>query len=189
MMMIAWCWESFRQLCILLFPYGGKCAEVLFTLQITPTLGLHAIKSGSDCAHTNDFQCCGWCSPITIVGLHKTLLDNKSNNASEASYVNILTGQKLIKNAKISQFGEFSKNWSLRSNSVTRQVNLNRTKIGRICQNKKKSTMTFWVIFVYFCVFFNSESTLSSWSSLDETMQPTLGNFRSWCWKVVIGRF
>ena len=36
-------------------------------------------------------------------------------------------------------------------------------------------------------VFFNSESTLSSWSSLDETMQPTRGNFRSWCWKVVIG--
>ena len=78
MMMIAWCWESFRQLCILLFPYGGKCAEVLFTLQITPTLGLHAIKSGSDCAHTNDFQCCRWCSPITIVSLHKTLLHNKT---------------------------------------------------------------------------------------------------------------
>ena len=36
-------------------------------------------------------------------------------------------------------------------------------------------------------VLFNSESTLSSWSSLDETMQPTRGNFRSWCWKVVIG--
>ena len=31
------------------------------------------------------------------------------NIASEASYVNILSGQKLIKNAKISQFGEFSK--------------------------------------------------------------------------------
>ena len=34
------------------------------------------------------------------------------------------------------------KTWSLRSNSVTRQVNFNRTKIGRKCQNA-----TFWVIF------------------------------------------
>ena len=36
--------------------------------------------------------------------------------------------------------------------AVTSQVNLYRTKIGRICQNKKKSTMTFWVIFVYFSI-------------------------------------
>ena len=39
-------------------------------------------------------------------------------------------------------FGEFLKTWSLRSNSVTRQVNSNRTKIGGKCQNA-----TFWVIF------------------------------------------
>ena len=31
------------------------------------------------------------------------------NIASEASYVNILSGQKFIKNAKISQFGDFMK--------------------------------------------------------------------------------
>ena len=41
-------------------------------------------------------------------------------------------------------FGEFMKNLSFRSNSVTRQVNFNRTKIGEKCQNSKA---TFWVIF------------------------------------------
>ena len=34
-------------------------------------------------------------------------------------------------------FGEFLKTWSLRSNSVTRQVIFNRTKIGGKCQNWK----------------------------------------------------
>ena len=48
---------------------------------------------------------------------------------------------------KIVHFGEFLKTWSLRSNSVTRQVNFNRTKIGRKCQNWKNSNATFWVIF------------------------------------------
>ena len=41
-------------------------------------------------------------------------------------------------------FGEFLKTWSLRSNSVTRQVSFNRTKIGGKCQNLNA---TFWVIF------------------------------------------
>ena len=34
-------------------------------------------------------------------------------------------------------FGEFLKTWSLRSNSVTRQVSFYRTKIGGKCQNSK----------------------------------------------------
>ena len=34
-------------------------------------------------------------------------------------------------------FGEILKTWSLRSNSVTRQVSFNRTKIGGKCQNQK----------------------------------------------------
>ena len=33
-------------------------------------------------------------------------------------------------------FGEFSKTWSFRSNSVTRQVNFHWTKIGEKCQSK-----------------------------------------------------
>ena len=70
------------------------------------------------------------------------------NIASEASYVYILSGQNLIlKNAKNGQFGELLKTLSLRSNSVTRQVNFNRTKIGRKCQKFKNSNATFWVIF------------------------------------------
>ena len=40
-------------------------------------------------------------------------------------------------------FGEFLKTWSLRSNSVTRQVTFHRTKIGGKRQN---SNATFWVI-------------------------------------------
>ena len=43
---------------------------------------------------------------------------------------------------KIVHFGEFLKTWSLWSNSVTRQVSFNRTKIDRKCQNA-----TLWVIF------------------------------------------
>ena len=52
------------------------------------------------------------------------------NIASEASYVYILSGQKFIKKAKKGQFGEFIENWSLQSNSVTRQVSCIRTKIS-----------------------------------------------------------
>ena len=46
------------------------------------------------------------------------------NIASEASFVYILNGQNLIKKEKNCPF------WSLRSNSVTRQVDFNWTKIG-----------------------------------------------------------
>ena len=46
------------------------------------------------------------------------------------------------------QFGQFLKSWSLWSNSVTRQVSLNRTKIGGKYPN---SNGTFWVIFKQLC--------------------------------------
>ena len=59
----------------------------------------------------------------------------QSNIASVASYVYILSGQKLIKNARNGQFDEFLKTLSLRSNSVTRQVSFYRTKICVKCQN------------------------------------------------------
>ena len=59
----------------------------------------------------------------------KNLIEWDSFNiASEASYVHILTKVN-------SQFGEILKTWSLQSNSVTRYVNYNRTKIGGKCQN------------------------------------------------------
>ena len=44
-------------------------------------------------------------------------------------------------------FGEFLKTWSLRSNSVTRQVSFNWTKISGKGQKFKNSNATFWVIF------------------------------------------
>ena len=56
------------------------------------------------------------------------------NIASEASYLYISSGLKFIKNAKNGQFVDFLKIWSLRSNSVTRRVNFNWTKIGEKCQ-------------------------------------------------------
>ena len=49
-----------------------------------------------------------------------------------------------LKMPKMVHFGEFLKTWSLRLNSVTRQVSFNRTKNGVKCQN---SNATFWVIF------------------------------------------
>ena len=52
------------------------------------------------------------------------------NIASEASYVYISSGQKVIKNAKIGLL-------SLRSISVTRQVNFDRTKTGTKFQKLK----------------------------------------------------
>ena len=66
------------------------------------------------------------------------------NIASKASYVYILSGQNLIKNAKSGPFWRVLKTWSLQSNSDTRHVNFNRTKIGGKFKN---SNGTFGVIF------------------------------------------
>ena len=63
------------------------------------------------------------------------------NIASEASYLYILSGQ-LIKNARNGQLGEFSTNWSLRSNSVTRKVTFDRTKIGGQCWNSNATILS-----------------------------------------------
>ena len=45
------------------------------------------------------------------------------------------------KNAKNSQFSEFLKTRSLRSNSVTRQVNFNKTKICGKCQRSNATSL------------------------------------------------
>ena len=58
---------------------------------------------------------------------------------------------KVNKKAKNSKFGEFLKTQSLRSNSVTREVNLNRTKIDGKMLIWKNSNATFWVSFKH-CV-------------------------------------
>ena len=51
---------------------------------------------------------------------------------------------KVIKNAKNSQFDK-SKTCYLRSNSVTRQITFNRTKIGEKCQNWKIQMRHLWM--------------------------------------------
>ena len=63
---------------------------------------------------------------------------------------------------KMIHFGEFSKTWSLRSSSVTRQVSINRSKIEGKCQN---SNATFWEIFKHCVVLKISRSivSLSTW--------------------------
>ena len=69
------------------------------------------------------------------------------NIASEASYFYILSGQKLVKNAKNGQIWRVLENLELavkQSYQTARQVSFNRTKIGGKSQ---KSNATFWVIF------------------------------------------
>ena len=62
--------------------------------------------------------------------------------ASEASYIFNLSGQKLIKMPKIVHFGDFLKNWSLWSNSVTRQVNFYRQKLVKNAKIKNGAFFT-----------------------------------------------
>ena len=81
------------------------------------------------------------------------------NIVSAANYVYILSGQKFLRNAKNDQFGEFLKTWSLRSNSVTRQVNFNRTKIGGKCQH--------WNI-----GWFSNNAFLRTWNLLEQRNLP-----------------
>ena len=58
------------------------------------------------------------------------------NIASEAKLCLHFEWTKVnLKMAKIVHSGEFLKTWSLRTNSVTRQVTFNITKIGGKCQN------------------------------------------------------
>ena len=65
------------------------------------------------------------------------------SNASEASYVYILTEQKFIKNINDCTFLE---NLRLKLNSVSRQVTFKRTKISGKCQNSKIQIRHFWLL-------------------------------------------
>ena len=55
---------------------------------------------------------------------------------------------------KMVNFGAFLKTWSLLSNSVSRQVTLNRTKIVEKCQSWKIQNARFWVIFKHCAAFY-----------------------------------
>ena len=61
-------------------------------------------------------------------------------------------------------FGKILKSWSLRSNSVTRQVRFNRPKIGGNWKTPKlkNSHATFWVIFKQCAKFFKRQKLIIS---------------------------
>ena len=79
-------------------------------------------------------------------------------------------------------FGEVLKTCSLRSNSVTRQVSFNRTKIGGKCQNVKNSNATFWVIFKQ-CDIVSLFCTKESWWKMHERKWPTFNAIRETLFK------
>ena len=66
----------------------------------------------------------------------------RANRAALLSWVN----KSYSRMPKMVHFGEFMKTWSLRSNSVSRQVSFKRTKNGGKRQNWRKSNETFWAI-------------------------------------------
>ena len=112
------------------------------------------------------------------------------NIASEASYVYILSGQILIKSANIGPIYSVFENLKLQSNSVTRQVTFNRTKIGGKCQNLKIKNATFWVIFKHcdfrtlsFCPILSNfwPISMSSWFHPFWYIVSCGWNFQS-CW-------
>ena len=70
------------------------------------------------------------------------------NIASEASYV-----YTLLKMPKMVHFVEFMKTWSLRSNSVTRQVTFDMTKNWWKMPKLKNYHATFWVIFKHCAIW------------------------------------
>ena len=84
---------------------------------------------------------------LSIINIYTVFENHKKvayNIASEASYIYINMDKSSSKMPKMVDFGEVLKSLSLRSNSVTRQVIFDRTKIGKKCKN---SNATFLVIF------------------------------------------
>ena len=61
----------------------------------------------------------------------------KSHSTLRAKRATFTVDKSSLKMPKMVNFSVILENWSLRSNSVTRQVNLNRTKFGEKCQNWK----------------------------------------------------
>ena len=96
---------------------------------------------------------------------------------------------------KIVHFGEFLKICSLRSNSVTRQVSFNRTKIDGKCQNSKIQMrhfgwfsnnvrrnfcpkMRFWCMFAKFCFKWNKKvNFVSVFKNVVISIQANFSNF------------
>ena len=80
-------------------------------------------------------------------------------------------------------FGEFFKTWSLRSNSVTRQVTFNRTKIDGKCQTLKTPNATFWMIFKHcaLCVFWPVPISPKPLDRIWRNFVCVKNTFKGWC--------
>ena len=68
-------------------------------------------------------------------GVWKSQKKSHSTLRAKRATFTFWVDKRLLKMPKMVHFGEFLKTWSLRSNSVTRQVSYNRTKIGGKWQN------------------------------------------------------
>ena len=73
---------------------------------------------------------------VNIV-LNNTVFENHRKKSHSTLRAKRATFTFYLEIPKMVHFAEFLKTWSLRSNSVTRQVSFNRTKIGGQCQNSK----------------------------------------------------
>ena len=85
-------------------------------------------------------------SPFSKVQNKRTFTIQSTLRAKRATYT-FRVDKSSLKMPKMVHFGEFLKTWRLWSNSVTRHVTFNRTKIGGKCQNTKTWNATFLVIF------------------------------------------
>ena len=73
----------------------------------------------------------------SVHGVWKSQKKSHSTLRAKRATFTFWVDKSWLKMPKMVHFGEFLKTWSLRSNSVTREVSFNRTKIGGKCQNWK----------------------------------------------------
>ena len=100
-------------------------------------------KSLPNCCKNRDCYAMNY-SLIWPHGIWKSQKKSHSTLRAKRATFTFWVDKRSIKMPDMVQVGEFLKTWSLRSNSVTRQVSFTRSKIGGKCQN---SNVTFWVIF------------------------------------------
>ena len=86
-----------------------------------------------------------WKKRLIVFENHRKSL-NSTLRAKRATFTFCVDKSSLIR-PKMVHFGEFLKTWSLRSNSVTRHVNLKTDKNWWKMPKLKNSNATFWVIF------------------------------------------
>ena len=86
-------------------------------------------------------------------------------------------------------FVKFLKTWSLRSNSVTRHVSFNRTKIGGKCQNSKcdiLSNVHAKMEFVLFLIFIHTVVEEVKFSTCAKRQQCVRRLLFGWTWRCAV---